>query len=92
MALFAGWVAFPFICPFLVERWMGVRVASARRALSVSMIVLAILSAALYGRSALNPPRTKAAALFVVTPIVSLLSLAISTIVAAAWAKRRSAA
>lgn len=79
--LMATWVLAPFVALLLAiqrsQRWQGF----ARKSLYVLALVIAVGAVATYTIDALGPPRAKAAAVFVVVPLVSWLLCAIAVFV-----------
>jgi ABC-type Mn2+/Zn2+ transport system permease subunit len=88
-ALFVLWVLSPFAAlvgtDVISKRWPF----SARAALYVVMLVIAIGTLAIYGAVALGPPRAKTAPVFVVVPPASWLLIAVVVPIAICLGKRR---
>ena len=90
LVLFALWVLSPFVALVLAnmvsKRWS----ALSRATLYTVMLVLAVVSLAIYGDAAFGPPRTKAAFVFVVVPPASWLVIAVVVPIAALISGRPS--
>ena len=88
--LFTGWVLSPFVvlaaAGVVSKRWSPLP----RAALHIVTLVVALATLALYGYVALGPPREKNAPVFVLTPPLSWLLIAIALSTAAFISKRRS--
>ena len=92
ITLFVLWVLSPFIAMlfgnFMFKRWP----ALIRAALHTVVLILSLVSLAIYGQVALGPPRAKTAFVFVVVPPLSWLLMAIAVSAAALISRRRSRA
>ncbi|MEO8193003.1 MAG: hypothetical protein ABI681_04070 [Gemmatimonadales bacterium] len=90
VALIAIWVLSPFIALALVsvlsKRWSDL----SRKALYLVMLFVTLGSLAIYGADALNPPKTKAAAVFVAVPLASWVLIAVVLPIAVFISRRRS--
>jgi peptidoglycan/LPS O-acetylase OafA/YrhL len=76
IALFVGWVAFPFVAGLLADRRLRDRPVVARRRLHLTMIVLAAGALASYAYVTFGPRRQKMAAPFLLIPAASLAVIA----------------
>lgn len=90
MILMAGWVFAPFFGFALASRFTSQWPARARVMLDVTIVVIAILSLAIYARNALGPEHAQRATPYVAVPIVSWLLLSAVMATGAVLARRRS--
>src|SRR5260221_6170555 len=77
-ALFTIWVLAPFVAAVIADAVSSEASALTRTTLYGLMLVLAIVSPAIYGSVALGPPRPQPAFWFLMGPFVSCLLLAIA--------------
>ncbi len=77
-ALFTIWVLAPFVAAVIADAVSSEASALTRTTLYGLMLVLAIVSPAIYGSVALGPPRPQPAFWFLMVPFVSCLLLAIA--------------
>lgn len=90
MILMAGWVFAPFFGFALADRLSGRWSPSTRAALDVAIVVIALVSLAIYRYDAFGPPHAKRATAYVAVPIASWLVMLTVVSVAAVLAKRRA--
>lgn len=90
MILMAGWVFAPFFGFALARRFSGRWSPSTRAALDVVIVLVAIVSIAIYGYDAVGPPHVKRATPYVAVPIVAWLLMFTVVPVAAVLARRRN--
>jgi hypothetical protein len=76
--LFTLWVLAPFVAAVLADLVSKASPVPARATLYGLMLVLAVVSPAIYGSVALGPPRPQPAFWFLMVPFVSCLLLAIA--------------
>ena len=76
MALFVFWVLAPFAALGLATAISKNWPAGVRAALNVAMLAIPVVSLGIYGWVALGPPRAKPAAVFLLVPAASWLSIA----------------
>jgi hypothetical protein len=77
-ALFTIWVLAPFAATVLAEFLSKGKPVPARTTLYGVMLILAVVSPAIYGNVALGPPRPQPAFWFLMVPFASCLLLAIA--------------
>jgi hypothetical protein len=90
LVLFALWVLSPFVALVWADVVLKSRPVLIRATLYSVMLVLTLVSLALYGDVALGPPRAKTAFVFVVVPPASWLLAALAVSIAALISRRRS--
>ena len=90
MILMSGWVFAPFMAYALASKYSGRWAPSTRAALDFVIVLVAVASLAIYGRDVLRPPASKAAAVYVATPIAAWLLMLISVSITALLSRRRS--
>ena len=92
IAMFVIWALSPFIAmlfgDFMFRNWPVL----ARATLHSVVLILSLVSLAIYGQVALGPPRSKPAFVFVVVPPLSWLLMALAVSVAAFIRRRQSRA
>lgn len=90
VTLFVIWVLSPFIALLwasaVSKRWP----ASNRATLYTLMLIITLASLAIYGMSAVNPPKSKGAFVFLLVPLGSWLLIAIAVPIAALISGRLS--
>jgi hypothetical protein len=89
-ALFTVWVLAPFVAAVLADVVSRSSSTMARATLYAVMLVLAVVSPAIYGSVALGPPRPQPAFWFLMLPFASCLLLAITVPLARLVSDRRS--
>jgi hypothetical protein len=88
--LFTIWVLAPFVAAVLADIVSKSSSVPTRATLYGVMLLLAVVSSAIYGRVALGPPRPQPAFWFLMVPFVSCLVLAIAVPLAGFVSARRS--
>lgn len=90
MVLFVIWVLSPFVAMlfanFVFKNWP----VTTRATLHSLLLILSLVSLAIYGQVALGSPRSKTAFVFVVVPPLSWLLMALALSAAAFISRRRS--
>jgi len=90
MILMSGWVFAPFVAYALASKYSGSWAPSTRAALDGVIVLVAVASLVIYVRDVLRPPASKAAAVYVATPIAAWLLMLTSVSIAALLSRRRS--
>ena len=90
LVLFAGWVITPFVALLLVERISKRWSITTRAAIHGLMLVITLITLAIYGRVAFGPPRPRPAAAFLIVPVASWLLMAIVVPLTAWISSKRS--
>ena len=89
-ALFAIWVLAPFVAAVLADAVSTATSPSTRTTLYALMLILAVVSPAVYGTVALGPPRPQPAFWFLMVPFASCLLLAVAVPLARVLSDGRS--
>jgi len=90
MILMSGWVLAPFMGYALASRYTSSWSATTRAVLDGIIVFVAVTSLVVYARDVLNPPASKAAAVFVALPIGAWLLMLTAVPLTALISRRRS--
>ena len=90
VVLIGGWVMAPFAILSLTESVAARWPALVRTTIQAAIVVIAVVSVAIYAASAFGPPRPKPAFYFVLVPPVSLAAATIAIAIAGYIARRQS--